>query len=125
MSDRITRLKAVAKEATTLNGVDVKCIVYMITLAFIVYFFFEGKIEATEKRMTQAIEEVATDNRQATEQITIEFRLFVLRRDRQNLLRLVTRNGVEEDMLSETMAEIQPLEARQRELDRLQLERGQ
>lgn len=116
-------LKTISKEALAINGIDVKLLVYVVSVAFVVYFFFDGKIDASEQKMTQAIETVASDNLLATERITIEFSLFVLRRERNELLKIKSREAFEDSMLADTLADVARLEGRQRELDRLQLER--
>lgn len=118
-----TRLQTVTREALTLNGVDVKLIVYLVAVAFGVYFFFDGRINASEQKMTQAIETVASDNLLATERISLEFRLFVLRQQHYDLLKIETPNTREIGIIADTSSQIDRLAARQRELDRLVLER--
>lgn len=119
----MTTLKTVAKEALTFNGIDVKMLIYFTTIAFVVYFFFMGQIVASEEKMTQTIKEVASDNRLATERISVDFQLFVLRKERNDLLTLKDPGAIERQVLADTVGQIQRLEARQRELDRLELER--
>ncbi len=119
----MTTLKAVAKEALTFNGIDVKMLFYFTGIAFVVYFFFMGQIDASEDKMTQSIKEVAADNRLATERISVDFQLFVLRKERNDLLTIKEPGAIERQVLADTVGQIQRLEARQRELDRLELER--
>ncbi len=119
----MTTLKTVAKEALTFNGIDVKLLVYFVGIAFLVYFFFMGQINASEEKMTQTIKEVAADNRLATERISVDFQLFVLRKERNDLLTIKEPGAIERQVLADTVGQIQRLEARQRELDRLELER--
>lgn len=126
------RLHTVAKEAMTFNGVDVKMVVYAVGVAFAVYLFFIDKIAATEQKITQtietvaednrkAIETVAKDNRLATEKIAVSFQLFVLRQEQRGLLSIKPRGELEEALLVDNAAKIRRAEARQLEIDRLQL----
>ena len=128
------RMKTIGKEAITINGVDLKMVFYFVGIAIVSLLFFQSEIEATEQKLTQSIEAVAKDNRDAVkslavtnqlaqEQITVSFKLFTLKQEQRALLSIKDRGDIENGLLADVTSDIARLEARQRELDRLELER--